>query len=501
MLKIKNRIALLYSLLTIFLIILVATLSYYLLKINVQKQPIMKNLNLNKQILDESYKNNSFENMISEIYDKSKYYVTTDKTAYKNSKPSYKIKTDTEKSDIYVMEDIPNSNGIVILEYPSYSRCYASIAYKFDQKETPKKTSIIGEVKKNGASTVNSESNKLLHNDNLSFPSLYEIINKNNSLSSTLNNQIKNQNTKNNVLAITTSQFEHIFMNNIYNRFNYIILIMIIIIVLINFIFSGRYAKFALKPLMEFTRKVKEQGEFKDIKFIELPKTKDEIYELTNAYNEALGKIKTSYEDLRRLNSYASHELRNSLAVLRAKLEVGEETDKITSYIDRLTGIINDILAMSTPQLSNNNELVDIALICAEAVDNYAGVFNNINLELPEDGVGLIKGKEIWIERCIENLIGNAIKFVDRNKEINEINIYVSEDDKNINVTIYDNGIGIDETKLNRIFTPYYGTNSKVSTGIGLAYIKHVMSLHKGTIFLESKKGEYSKFLLMFPKN
>lgn len=218
------------------------------------------------------------------------------------------------------------------------------------------------------------------------------------------------------------------------------------------------------------------------------------------AYNEALSKVKLSYENLQRLNSYASHELRNSLAVLRAKIEIGEDTKEITQYIDSLNGIITDILAMSTSSLSNNEETVDLALVCAKIVDEYTVIFNNIKFNMPEEGVETIRGKEIWIERCIVNLIDNAMKFVDKNKNSNEINIQVSEDGTNIIVEVYDNGIGIDESKLHEIFTPYYGTKKRTSTGIGLAYVKHVMDLHKGKVLVESKKEEYSKFSLVFIK-
>jgi signal transduction histidine kinase len=92
------------------------------------------------------------------------------------------------------------------------------------------------------------------------------------------------------------------------------------------------------------------------------------------------------------------------------------------------------------------------------------------------------------------------MKFVDKNKTNNEINIQVSENHTNIIVEVYDNGIGIDEFKFDEIFTPYYGTKKRTSTGIGLAYIKHVMDLHKGKVLVESRKGKYSKFSLAFRK-
>jgi signal transduction histidine kinase len=309
-----------------------------------------------------------------------------------------------------------------------------------------------------------------------------------------------NTDSDKNITSFTASDFEKIIMSSLYNRFFIIISIVIVIILFINFILSSKYASFALNPLIEFTKKVKLQGNFKTIELMETPKVKDEIYDLTVAYNEALGKIKLSYENLQRLNSYASHELRNFLAVLRAKIEIGEDSTETTAYIDKLNGVISDILAMSTSSLSSSQENVDLALVCAKVVDEYSVVFKNLKFDIPEEGVQAIKGREVWIERCIANFIDNSMKFIDENKDKNEINIQVCEDDKNVIVEIYDNGIGIDEFKFDEIFIPYYGTKSRTSTGIGLAYIKHVMDLHNGKVLVESKKGEYSKFSLVFRK-
>lgn len=400
MLKIRSRIALLYSLLTIILIIFCIVLFYCFLKFNINKQPIISSLIFN------------------------------------NKEPVQTV-TASKKKLTPDGEEALNNNIVIV--------------------QKSKNTSNSNTIELNTEST-------------------------------------------NNITSFTERNFEKLIMNNLYSRFFIIISIVISIILFINFVLSRKYASFALSPLIEFTGKVKQQGSFKTIELMETPKAKDEIYDLTVAYNEALGKIKLSYENLQRLNSYVSHELRNSLAVLRAKIEIGEDTVETTAYIDRLNGVISDILAMSTSSLSNSQESVDLALVCAKLVDEYSVVFKNIKFNMPEEGVETISGKESWIERCIVNLLDNAIKFMDENKSSNDIKVQIYEDKENIFIEIYDNGIGIDECKFDEIFTPYYGTQSRTSTGIGLAYIKHIMDLHRGKVLVESKKGEYSKFTLVFQR-
>jgi signal transduction histidine kinase len=476
MLKIRNRIALLYSLLTIALIIICLILFYCFLKININRQPILSSI-----ISDKSYnvsmpkkkeakandqitislKDNSINNNIGENL---------------NSKNCLLIILDKNNNVIY-SEHLPNNFDENLI-----NKTYGSKGIESNFKNVNIKD-IINNHNKNNILIIGDGNNKVVR---------YQILSD--------DFHLYNGENSSNVINLTWGNFESIFMNILYQRIILVILIVIGIILVINFILSRQYASFALKPLIEFTGKVKNQKNFETIELIEPTKTKDEIYDLTVAYNEALSKVKLSYENLQRLNSYASHELRNSLAVLRAKIEIGEDTKEITQYIDSLNGIITDILAMSTSSLCNNKETVDLALVCAKIVDEYTVIFNNIKFNMPEEGVETIRGKEIWIERCIVNLIDNAMKFVDKNKTNNEINIQVSENHTNIIVEVYDNGIGIDEFKFDEIFTPYYGTKKRTSTGIGLAYIKHVMDLHKGKVLVESRKGKYSKFSLAFRK-
>jgi len=480
MLKIRNRIALLYSLLTIALIIICLILFYCFLKININRQPILSSI-----ISDNSYVSSMKKRNKGSKANDANNQITI---SLEDNSINNNIEKDLNHKDFFLMI-LDKDNNILYSEHLSnnfdenlINETYGTKGIELNSKNMNIKD-IINNHNKNNILIIADENDKVVRYQIL--PDDFHLYNGENS---------------SNVINLTWENFQNIFMNILYQRIILVILIVIAIILVINFILSREYASFALKPLIEFTGKIKNQKNFETIELIEPTKTKDEIYDLTMAYNEALSKVKLSYENLQRLNSYASHELRNSLAVLRAKIEIGEDTKEITQYIDSLNGVITDILAMSTSSLSNNEEGVDLALVCAKIVDEYTVIFNNIKFNMPEEGVEAIKGKEIWIERCIVNLIDNAMKFVDKNKNNNEINIEVYDNDTRVIVEVYDNGIGIDEFKFHEIFTPYYGTKKRTSTGIGLAYVKHVMDLHKGKVLVESEKGKYSKFSLVFKK-
>lgn len=473
MLKIRSRIALLYSLLMIFLIVMCPVLFYIIFSAYANIRPVMQSIST----------------------DISKAYADNSKSLYSNSKITKNYIYITSKDGIFqkskIYKDINNKSGLIVgyanAGYGGLSEGDIIDVYKtkkgnnqykytqnyliteFDEKNNVINSSIIPDnlLEKNLQNDhITDSKNKISLKDFLSKHNRDKIEVVTDKHDNVIGSKILKRygTNNNNELKKNLGEFESEILHILYKRAVYIVAILILMVVMINFILSEKYAVFALKPLIEFTGKVKEQGDFKGIKLIEMPEVKDEIYDLTFAYNEAMDKVKKSYENLQRLNSYASHELRNSLAVLRGKIEMGEDTKEITAYIDKLTGVTNDILAMSTSKLCSSDEKVDLALICAKVVDDYSGIFKNIELNLPEDGVNLIKGKEMWIERCVVNLIDNAMKFVDKHKKDNKIVVEVTEKDDRVVIEVWDNGIGIEKSKIEEIFKPYYGTSSRVNS-------------------------------------
>jgi signal transduction histidine kinase len=100
----------------------------------------------------------------------------------------------------------------------------------------------------------------------------------------------------------------------------------------------------------------------------------------------------------------------------------------------------------------------------------------------------------------MNNLISNAIKFSHRNTKVTVK--LESQDDRTI-VTVNDEGQGIPEKELNRLFkffsrTSVQGTDGEVSTGLGLAISKKIMEAHEGTVRVESQPGIGSTFTIEF---
>ena len=106
------------------------------------------------------------------------------------------------------------------------------------------------------------------------------------------------------------------------------------------------------------------------------------------------------------------------------------------------------------------------------------------------------------LQRIAENLLGNAVKFTSKGK-----NIYVqlSEEKDAVVFTVRDEGVGMDESDLSKLFKPYTDISSKPtagepSSGLGLSIVKRMAEEISAVIAVQSKKGEGSTFTLRIKK-
>ena len=220
-----------------------------------------------------------------------------------------------------------------------------------------------------------------------------------------------------------------------------------------------------------------------------------------------------------------SHELRTPLNIILSVLQLLnslEEKGNITRekalyYIDvikkssnSLLSIINDIIDSSKIESGaykiSKQENIDIVYLVEETALNMSEYINNKGIELiidPEIEELPICCDSKEIERCVVNLIGNAVKFTEKD---GKIKVLIKEQDNTVSISIEDNGLGISKDDQEFIFKRFeQGGNvnsTKVSSsGIGLTLVKYIVELHGGHVELESELGKGSKFTLVLPIN
>ncbi|MBN2135288.1 MAG: PAS domain-containing protein, partial [Acidobacteria bacterium] len=214
-----------------------------------------------------------------------------------------------------------------------------------------------------------------------------------------------------------------------------------------------------------------------------------------------------------------SHELKTPITSIKAAAETLKDDgfeDKTQSFgfldiiingADRLYAIIEDLLSLS--RIERHTEKNDLDVDEHQWNDVIHSAIKNCSIKAGEKEIELVnkckKGiKGIFnyhlIEQAITNLVDNAIKYSDNNKKV-EINCTDAGDEYCISVK--DNGFGIEQQYLPRLFERFYridkARSSKLGgTGLGLAIVKHIAEAHHGTVEVEStfKKGSIFKIFL-----
>ncbi|MDO6759929.1 two-component regulator propeller domain-containing protein [Tamlana sp. 2_MG-2023] len=216
-----------------------------------------------------------------------------------------------------------------------------------------------------------------------------------------------------------------------------------------------------------------------------------------------------------------SHELRTPLAVIKSYFEdlkpnwttwskekVNQDFSVIGKNIDSLLGLVGQILdfrKLDEGKMKLRIKKTDVIAFTHMVMASFSVLARqkNINLKV----IPSAKAIFFWFDsdmmyKIINNLLSNAIKYTPEN---GAVTVCITELDAKVKIEIKDTGIGISEEEKYSVFERFYKGNniksmSNQSTGIGLSLVKDLVSLHKGSLELESTVGKGSNFILYFKK-
>lgn len=220
--------------------------------------------------------------------------------------------------------------------------------------------------------------------------------------------------------------------------------------------------------------------------------------------------------------SNVSHELRTPVTVLRTYIDTlynhASDFDDATQHefmeiinkeASRLHKMVNDILDFSrleAPNINLKKEYTDIVPLIEQTINSMKVLANEKNLTfsiIKEADLPKVPINYESIERAFKNLISNAIKYSPENGKI-KIRTEIARNPEFIEITIEDQGIGIPEEHLKKIFERFYrvenATHTIKGTGLGLHLVKiTVEKHHQGEVFVDSKLNVGSTFGVRLP--
>ncbi|WP_415322893.1 ATP-binding protein [Candidatus Pelagibacter sp. Uisw_127] len=192
-----------------------------------------------------------------------------------------------------------------------------------------------------------------------------------------------------------------------------------------------------------------------------------------------------------------SHDLRTPLTRLKLQLSFIKDevlSKKMSLDIDEMEKMLNEYLQFTSLSYLEKNEMFDISELIESTINKYDK--NEISKELIPRVY--MNGKKSLIQRSLNNLINNSIKYADK------INIDLSKKNNNIIITIDDDGIGIPENEYQNVFKPFYKLdksrgNSKSSVGLGLSITSDIIKSHGGNIVLEKSPLDGLRVKIFLP--
>lgn len=272
-------------------------------------------------------------------------------------------------------------------------------------------------------------------------------------------------------------------------------------------------ASYVQKPLRRLSEEVKSRDAGNFAQPLPVPRSADEIRDLTLSFNQLLAQLQRSFALQRQFSADAAHELRTPLAVLQTKVDVfalsphlDDETRifivNLQAQIRRLTDLVEDLLLFSRDVPLESAEPVPLAPLLSDVADELAALADEKCIAVRvQETQAVVRGQDGLLERVFYNLLENAIKYSPAGTAID---VAVGTDGECTTVSFADEGCGVPEELREAIFEPFFRVDASRShltggNGLGLALCKKILERHGASIRVLPHTPRGSIFQVSFP--
>ena len=290
-----------------------------------------------------------------------------------------------------------------------------------------------------------------------------------------------------------------------------LVLMVLVVMVIISKVFTE-----PVKNLIDVIRKMSE-GHFEQRAKVR-GLVHNEIVDLAISCNQMADQLEKVESSRQQFVSNVSHELKtplSSVKVLSESILLQEDVPKemyveflhdITSEIDRMTEIINDLLTLvklDQKEIPLNFQETDINRMMEDIVKRLQPMADVKHISLQWEAVKEVRADadEMKLSLAISNLVDNAVKYT---PEDGTVKVSLDADHQNVFISVADTGIGIPEEEINRIFERFYRVDKTRDretggTGLGLSITHGTIMMHKGSIKVNSEEEKGTTILVRIP--
>ena len=311
---------------------------------------------------------------------------------------------------------------------------------------------------------------------------------------------------------------ESVSSTTLLGRSAIVIMLILIPLILLLTALGGYYiTKKAFNPVNNIVKTANDISAQKDIsKRIEIaPDSKeDELHHLSVTLNKMLDKIENLIKQEKQFTSDASHELRTPISVILAQgeylLDIAKdekEKELAQTIVDKskqVSKLVSRLLLLARIDQNRqkfNKEKVDLGVIIDVAIDSMKELAAQKEILLfanvPEGTI--VDADESLLLSAITNLISNGIKY---GNESGYVSVSASKNGDKTEIIVADNGVGISEEHIDKIWTRFYRVDDVRndeygSSGLGLSMVKSIIELHGGEITVKSTLGQGTEFRII----
>ena len=269
---------------------------------------------------------------------------------------------------------------------------------------------------------------------------------------------------------------------------------------------SGKRVVQPLRDLSAAVTRVTETGDLVPVGV----HSSSEVGDLSRSFDIMMDSLRTSRERQRRLIADAGHELRTPLTSMRTNVELliadenagmlppgarQEILGDVAAQLGEFTSLVGDLVQLSRDELPRSPEPLDLSLVVSNAVARAQRRGHGLTFDVALESYAVI-GDSNELERAVTNLLDNAVKF---SPDGGTIHVALAGG----TLTVADDGPGISDEDLPRIFDRFYRSDkarNTPGTGLGLSMVDHTISSHGGTVAAaNAASGHGAVFTITLP--
>ncbi|PKN04870.1 MAG: hypothetical protein CVU74_04675 [Deltaproteobacteria bacterium HGW-Deltaproteobacteria-9] len=213
------------------------------------------------------------------------------------------------------------------------------------------------------------------------------------------------------------------------------------------------------------------------------------------------------------LSAGIAHEVRNPLSSIKMSLQILErrmqpEGNDLERFriaqreVEHLEELVNDVLIYAKPAVPKK-EPSDIRRIVENALAMVERLVTDKNIHVQtdfDDALPLMRVDAVMLEQAFLNIYRNAVDAMEVDGILRTTTRRIGNDPAQLQITVEDNGCGIDAADLPHVFNPFF-TKKKYGTGLGMTQVKKIIDIHRGIIEVSSKNAVGTRVMVTFPLN